>query len=143
LPEKLVPNFAGRECHVVSAMDLQGFLDRSLYFSLKLVLNNQHEAEWTPFQTHCYAENLVAPGIEPETSGTVASNSDQQTTVAILPFRRKFQNHYNKLALRSSKLSCHWLESRDIKGAAPQFRLYVTRGRRRQKQGRPYHEARG
>jgi hypothetical protein len=26
-------------------------------------------AEWTPFQTHCYSENLVAPGIEPETSG--------------------------------------------------------------------------
>jgi hypothetical protein len=21
-------------------------------------------AEWTPFQTHCYSENLVAPGIE-------------------------------------------------------------------------------
>jgi hypothetical protein len=21
-------------------------------------------AEWTPFQTHCYLENLVAPGIE-------------------------------------------------------------------------------
>jgi hypothetical protein len=25
-------------------------------------------AEWTPFQTHCYSENLVAPGIEPVTS---------------------------------------------------------------------------
>ena len=24
--------------------------------------------EWTPFQTHYYSENLVAPGIEPETS---------------------------------------------------------------------------
>jgi hypothetical protein len=22
-------------------------------------------AEWTPFQTHCYSENLAAPGIEP------------------------------------------------------------------------------
>ena len=22
-----------------------------------------HEAEWTPFQTHYYSENLVAPGI--------------------------------------------------------------------------------
>jgi hypothetical protein len=27
-------------------------------------------AEWTPFQTHCYSENLVAPGIEPGTSGS-------------------------------------------------------------------------
>jgi hypothetical protein len=23
-------------------------------------------AEWTPFQTHYFSENLVAPGIEPE-----------------------------------------------------------------------------
>jgi hypothetical protein len=26
------------------------------------------EAEWTPFQTHCYTENLVAMGSEPKTS---------------------------------------------------------------------------
>jgi hypothetical protein len=25
----------------------------------------------TPFQTHCYPENLVEPGIEPGISGTV------------------------------------------------------------------------
>jgi hypothetical protein len=25
-------------------------------------------AEWTPFQTHCYSENLAAPEIEPGTS---------------------------------------------------------------------------
>jgi hypothetical protein len=25
-------------------------------------------AEWTPFQTHCYSENLVAPGIEQPSS---------------------------------------------------------------------------
>jgi hypothetical protein len=24
-----------------------------------------HEAEWTPFQTHYFSENLVASGIEP------------------------------------------------------------------------------
>jgi hypothetical protein len=33
-------------------------------------------AEWTPFQTHCYLENLVAPRIEPGTSGLAARNSD-------------------------------------------------------------------
>jgi hypothetical protein len=33
-------------------------------------------AEWAPFQTHCYSENLVAPGVEPGTLGTVARNSD-------------------------------------------------------------------
>jgi hypothetical protein len=35
-----------------------------------------HEAEWTQFQIHYFSENLVAPGIEPETSGSVARNSD-------------------------------------------------------------------
>ena len=34
------------------------------------------EAGWAPFQTHYYSENLVAPGIEPETSASVARNSD-------------------------------------------------------------------
>jgi hypothetical protein len=33
-----------------------------------------HEADWTPFQTHFYSEHLVAPGIEPGTSESVASN---------------------------------------------------------------------
>jgi hypothetical protein len=33
--------------------------------SLKQLLNYLHEAEWTPFQTHYFSENLVAPGIEP------------------------------------------------------------------------------
>jgi hypothetical protein len=35
-----------------------------------------------PFQTHYFSENLVAPGIEPGTSGSVARNSDHQTTEA-------------------------------------------------------------
>jgi hypothetical protein len=37
-----------------------------------------HEAEWTPFQfqTHYFSENIVAQGIEPVTSGSVARNSD-------------------------------------------------------------------
>jgi hypothetical protein len=33
--------------------------------SLKQLLSCTHEAEWTPFQTHYFSENLVAPGIEP------------------------------------------------------------------------------
>jgi hypothetical protein len=35
-----------------------------------------HEDEWTRFQTHYFSENLVAPGIEPGTSGSVARNFD-------------------------------------------------------------------
>jgi hypothetical protein len=53
-----------------------GFLDRSRYFPFKPLLNYLHEAEWTPFQTHYFSEDLVAPGIKPETSGFVARNSD-------------------------------------------------------------------
>jgi hypothetical protein len=34
-------------------------------FSFKQLLNCTHEAEWTPFQTHYFSENLVAPGKEP------------------------------------------------------------------------------
>jgi hypothetical protein len=50
------------------------FLTGTATFSFKLFLNYPHEAEWTPFQTHYFSENLVTPGIE--TSGYVARNSD-------------------------------------------------------------------
>jgi hypothetical protein len=36
-----------------------------------------------PFQTHYFSENLVAAGIEPGTSGSVARNSDHWTTEAV------------------------------------------------------------
>jgi hypothetical protein len=35
--------------------------------------------------THYFSENLVASGIEPEMSGTVARNSDHYTTEAVEP----------------------------------------------------------
>jgi hypothetical protein len=41
------------------------FLNRSRYVFLHVALNCTHEAEWTPFQTHYFSENLVVPGIEP------------------------------------------------------------------------------
>jgi hypothetical protein len=54
-----------------------GFLEpESLLFnssSSSVILN---EAEWTPFQTHYFSENLVAPEIKPGTSGSVGRNSD-------------------------------------------------------------------
>jgi hypothetical protein len=31
-----------------------------------------HEAEWTPFQIQCYAENLVGTGMEPGNCGFAA-----------------------------------------------------------------------
>jgi hypothetical protein len=74
---------------VVSAADplrslISVFLDRSCYFflssSCSFILTR---AEWTPFQTHCYSENLVALGIEPGTSGLAARNSDHETAEAV------------------------------------------------------------
>jgi hypothetical protein len=52
------------------------FLTGAATFSFKYLLNYPHEAEWTPFQTHYFTENLVAPKIEPGTSESVARNSD-------------------------------------------------------------------
>jgi hypothetical protein len=58
---------------VVSVTDPYGrilrFLDHSRYVFFQV-------AVWTPFQTHYFSENLVAPRIEPGTSGSVARNSD-------------------------------------------------------------------
>jgi hypothetical protein len=41
------------------------------------------EAEWTPFQTHYFSENLIAPGIKPGTSGFVARNSRKPRLTAV------------------------------------------------------------
>jgi hypothetical protein len=61
--------FADRECYMVSVMDpydrILDFLTEAATFSSKLLLSCTHEAEWTPFQTLYFSENLVVPGIEP------------------------------------------------------------------------------
>jgi hypothetical protein len=48
-----------------------------LLLSIKYLFSCTHEAEWTPLQTHCFSENLVAPGIEP---GSLNLQSRTQTT---------------------------------------------------------------
>jgi hypothetical protein len=40
------------------------------------LLSYPHEAEWTAFQTQCYSENLVTPGIERGPFGPVPRKSD-------------------------------------------------------------------
>jgi hypothetical protein len=35
-------------------------------FPFKQLLNYPHEAEWTPFQTYYFSENLVAPESNPD-----------------------------------------------------------------------------
>jgi hypothetical protein len=61
---------------VVSATDPPGRILGFLPSSSSVILTSTHEAEWTPFQTHCLSENLEALGIEPGNSGSVARNSD-------------------------------------------------------------------
>jgi hypothetical protein len=51
--------------------------------SLLLHSSSSSEAEWTPFQTHYFSDNLVEPGTEPGTSESVARNSDHKTTEAV------------------------------------------------------------
>jgi hypothetical protein len=51
------------------------------------VAHEAHETEWAPFQNHYYSENLVAPGIEPGTSLSVARNSDHLYRQETLYFR--------------------------------------------------------
>jgi hypothetical protein len=59
---------------VVSVTDpcgrILGFLDRSSYFFFEAA------PQLYPFQFHYFSENLVAPGIEPGTFGSVARNPD-------------------------------------------------------------------
>jgi hypothetical protein len=66
---KLMPTFADRGCHVVSVTvpysRILYFLDRSRYFFFQVAPQCIQEAEWTPFQTHYFSENAIAPEIEP------------------------------------------------------------------------------
>jgi hypothetical protein len=53
---------------VVTTTDLYGhigFLDKSRCFFFQGAPLLYSEVKWTPFQTHYFTENLVAPGIEP------------------------------------------------------------------------------
>jgi hypothetical protein len=76
----LMPTFADRGlsrglCSGSPTVVNLSFVDQSRYLSFKYLIY-PHEAEWTPFQTHCYAENLVASAIEPRTFGLAVRNSD-------------------------------------------------------------------
>jgi hypothetical protein len=70
------------------------FVDRIRYFhssSSSIILKGL--SKWTPFQTHYFSENLVAPG----TSGPVARNSDCWTTEAVLIKTNIKQNMFHLL----------------------------------------------
>jgi hypothetical protein len=52
------------------------FLDPSRYLFFPVAPHLPHDDECSPFQTHCYSENLVAPEIELGASGSVARNCE-------------------------------------------------------------------
>jgi hypothetical protein len=83
-----------------------GFLDRSRYFSFKLLLIYPHEAEWSPFHTHYFSENLVAPGIEPGTSGSVARNSDHFSTNSVCSSKKHLLDALHLLLLFNGTRTC-------------------------------------
>jgi hypothetical protein len=53
-----------------------GFINQSPTFSFKQLLTYPQEVGWTPSQTRYFSEKPVAQEIEPETSWSVASNSN-------------------------------------------------------------------
>jgi hypothetical protein len=69
---------------VVSAAEIPWPL---IFFNLNFLSSSSifilTRAEWTPFETDCYSENLVDPGVEPGTSASAARNSDHETTEAV------------------------------------------------------------
>jgi hypothetical protein len=62
---------------------LPDFLCRNRYYFFQVASRCTHEAEWIPFHTRYFSENLVAPEIEPGTYVSVVKNSGHQTTEAV------------------------------------------------------------
>jgi hypothetical protein len=48
------------------------------------MLSYPHEAEWTPFQTHYFSENLASPGIEPGNLNLYPGTLTTKTTETVL-----------------------------------------------------------
>jgi hypothetical protein len=65
-------------------------------------------AEWTPFQTHYFSENLVTPGIEPGPMD-VARNSNHSTTEVAndTPLTSLNQKHVTVLEQNMSSVEFH------------------------------------
>jgi hypothetical protein len=59
------------------------FLDGAATFLSSISSFILTRAEGTPFQTHCYSENLAARRIEPGTSVSAAKKPDHETTEAV------------------------------------------------------------
>jgi hypothetical protein len=52
------------------------FLDRYRYYFFQVAPELYSRGRVDPFHTHYFSENLVAPGLEPNSSGSVGRNSD-------------------------------------------------------------------
>jgi hypothetical protein len=87
LSTKLVPNFADRGCHVVSVTDPYGrildFVDRSRYFFIQ-VAPQLYSRGWVDHVSDpLLLRKSGSAGNRKRTSGSLARNSDHQTTEAV------------------------------------------------------------
>jgi hypothetical protein len=87
---KLVPTFVDWGCHVIGVTNpydsILGFLGRSRYYFFQ-VAPQLYSRGWVDPVPDFFSANLVALGIEPGTSGSVARNSVHYTTEAVVTSR--------------------------------------------------------
>jgi hypothetical protein len=81
---KLVPTFADKGCHVVSVTDPYGFLDRSHYFLLQVAPQLYSRGWVDSFPDPLLLRKSGSAGNRIGTFGSVARNSDHQTTEAVI-----------------------------------------------------------
>jgi hypothetical protein len=87
LSAKLVSTFADRGCRVVSATDphnrILGFLDRSRYYFFQVAPQLYSRGWMDPVRDPLLLRKPGSAGNRTRTSGSVARNSDHQTTEAV------------------------------------------------------------
>jgi hypothetical protein len=98
---KLVSTFADRGCHVVSVIDPYGrnigFLDRNRYFFFEVALHLYSRGWVNSVPDPLVLRKSGSAGNRTRTSGSVARNSDHQTTEAVNnpPCQLKYRDHWN------------------------------------------------
>jgi hypothetical protein len=98
---KLVPTFVDRGCHMISMPDpcgrILGFLDRSRYFFFQVAPQLYSQGWVDPIPDPLLLRKSGTAGNRTRSSGSVARNSDHQTTEAVYPESQKLKTLWLKL----------------------------------------------